>query len=516
MKDFDKDMQEFFRNNHLEDAFPADEDNWKVLAAEIEARKKKRRRFFFFLNTLLLLGVGVVVYLINFTTPPALTASTSSPVKSALDTTNNTPSSQLLTSNTHPRISSASRALKPEQINDAPVVKKHGMKTGPSVSSPPPTMEAGIKNARAAITTSTSKDVTSFEVPANREQPTTAIKKENQPSLNAVATSSVEQIVTTEKRKEVREEFVTDSKSANNTANVTKVDTTTPTSAFVPTNKVPLATTPTIGSTTLTGSNTTLMDTTTTKTEQVVDTSTPNLIKADTIKKDSVYVSQADSSSQQKRMDSTSLKNMALKGLYVEASGMYLRSWYSNDTKEPKGIQPLLGLQHYYPLNNRLSVSGGVHYSYVQLTGATSHTSSATRIRFGEETQMTVIKAMNLHYLMLPLRFNYSLSQKDVLGIGYTASYLLNVGSRVETYLTEMGGTRLTESHFENGYSKGFNTWDNQVSVFYRRRIIKHWFVGAEFFYGFMDIKNNAIYLYDSVERLMGLRITVSMGLYKN
>jgi len=516
MKDFDKDMHEFFRNNHLEDAFPADDANWKVLAAEIEARKKKRRRFFFYLNTILLLGVGVVVYLMTNTTPPALTTRTSTTIKSTIDTTNNTLPSQLIDSNTQPPVSPALRALNTEQKNMAALDNKKEPISAPSVSLPPSTKEAEVKNSPATLKTRPSKDPPTIKDVASGEQPTTSIKKENQPSYNTNATTGVAVNVTSENSRETHEEQVTKGNSPINLVNIKQDDTTTKTLPIVIPTSVPLTPSLSNESKTLSGSSSAPMDTTTTKTDQTVVTPTPNVIAVETIKKDSAQISRADSSAQQKRKDSTAIKNLALKGLYVEASGMYLRSWYSNDTKEPKGIQPLLGLQYYYPLNNRLSVSGGIHYSYVQLTGASSHTSSATRIRFGEETQMTVIKAMNLHYMMLPLRFNYSLTQKDVFGLGYSPSYLLNVGSRVETYLTEMGETRLTESRFENGYSKGFSPWDGQVSVFYRRRIIKQWFIGAEFFYGLMDIKNNTIYLYEGVERLMGLRIAVSMGLYKN
>lgn len=192
-----------------------------------------------------------------------------------------------------------------------------------------------------------------------------------------------------------------------------------------------------------------------------------------------------------------------------------LTGWTTADRREGRGINPLAGLRYDHQVSERFGLSAGVYYSRLGHMGQTTHISTRTRLKFGEETEVTEISALQIHYLLLPLKLNYSLSRRDVLSVGYTLAYLLDVDSRVEQYTTRLNdpGTRVVSR--EKGYSSGFSPYDGQIALGYRRNLYSIWYVSGEFFYGLRDLKNNEVYATDAFERIYGLRLSLGINLWK-
>jgi hypothetical protein len=67
-----------------------------------------------------------------------------------------------------------------------------------------------------------------------------------------------------------------------------------------------------------------------------------------------------------------------------------------------------------------------------------------------------------------------------------------------------------------SGYLKGFNSYDVQVSAFYRRKLVKGFSINAEFGFGLMDVKDNAHFKNTNFERNTGGKLTLCYDLFKN
>ena len=162
-----------------------------------------------------------------------------------------------------------------------------------------------------------------------------------------------------------------------------------------------------------------------------------------------------------------------------------------------------------------VGLSLGLMYTSINHLSATSHTSTTTRLKFGEEVDATVVTAQNMHYLLMPLKLNYSLSRNDFVCFGYTIAYLLDVDSKIETYSTRLNYASEPVVSKSRGYSKGFNPYDGQIAVLYRRRVFKEIYLNGEFFYGLRDIKNDDVYKSKGFERAYGFRLSVGINLWK-
>jgi hypothetical protein len=201
--------------------------------------------------------------------------------------------------------------------------------------------------------------------------------------------------------------------------------------------------------------------------------------------------------------------------LFLEAGATYLFGWKTNGKTEANGFNPLIGLQYNYVLNPRIGLFVGLQYTTINNLGSTSHTSTTTHIKFGEEVDVTVISALKMHYLLMPLKLSYGLDQNNFIGIGYTMAYLLDVESKVEQYSTRLNYASTPEVSRSMGYTSGFNPYDGQITVSYRRRLYKRWYATGEFFYGLRDIKNNIVYGSNEFERTCGFKLSLGINLWK-
>ncbi|MBX3162860.1 MAG: hypothetical protein KF900_00105 [Bacteroidetes bacterium] len=202
--------------------------------------------------------------------------------------------------------------------------------------------------------------------------------------------------------------------------------------------------------------------------------------------------------------------------MYFEAGGAYLLGWKNAGKREGNGFNPVVGFNYYNYLNEKLALSLGAQYTSVNNLSNYNNTSKkTTRYSFGEESQVTVITPQKVHYLLVPIKLHYFLDSSNSFGAGFNAAYLLTVGGTMEIYDVRLNKQENYKSGKVNGYTEGFNTFDTQVSVFYRRRLHKNIGVVAELFYGISDIKNNLFFNSSVKEKNKGLKLTLTYTVFK-
>ncbi len=204
-------------------------------------------------------------------------------------------------------------------------------------------------------------------------------------------------------------------------------------------------------------------------------------------------------------------KNMLL----LEVGTNYLIGWRNNNSNEARGFNAIIGLNYYTVIKSKIGLQIGLQYSTINNLNNTTYTSKTTRLKFGEESDITKISALNMHYLIAPLKLHYNFNTNNSFGIGYNLGYLLDVKSKVETYTEKVGVQSNYSTSKTYGYYDGFSKMDRQLSIFYKRTIYKNLFLNTEFVYGLKDIKNNTIFNTSDFERSLGFKITLSCNLFK-
>lgn len=197
-----------------------------------------------------------------------------------------------------------------------------------------------------------------------------------------------------------------------------------------------------------------------------------------------------------------------------EAGTNYLFGWNNPGKRDANGINPVVGL-NYSNVSKPITFSFGIHYTMVRNLSYSSHTVTTTRYNFGEESDVMVFTPTTMHYLVAPIRIGYSVDTKNTFGLSYNVGYLLNLNSNVELYAQSAGKKGNSTVLKTSGYTQGFKTLDQQVSVFYRRNLSKDLYLNTEFMYGLTDIKDNKFFNSNIFERNMGLKVTLIYNLFK-
>jgi hypothetical protein len=119
--------------------------------------------------------------------------------------------------------------------------------------------------------------------------------------------------------------------------------------------------------------------------------------------------------------------------------------------------------------------------------------------------------------VVVPVKFAVTIRKDNIIGLGCNVGYLLNSDSKKENYTTSnnTGTKNNLKSSKEKGSVQGFNPFDIQASVFYRRKIYKGFSVNAEFIYGLTDVKDNSFFKTNSFDRNMGFKLTLCYDLFK-
>jgi hypothetical protein len=199
----------------------------------------------------------------------------------------------------------------------------------------------------------------------------------------------------------------------------------------------------------------------------------------------------------------------------VEGGLNYHLAWKDDKGKDANGINPVVGFNYLRVLNSRMGISLGAHYTTIGNLGNYSNQTEQKRYGFGNVSAMTVITPVKIHYLYAPLRVSYALNSKNTVGVGYAFAYLLTVNSKVENYTQQLNETSDHKISKTNGYAQGFNNYDSQLLLFYRRKIYSDLSANAELFFGLSDIKDNTFFASKHFERNTGVKFTLIYNIFK-
>lgn len=199
----------------------------------------------------------------------------------------------------------------------------------------------------------------------------------------------------------------------------------------------------------------------------------------------------------------------------IEAGTSYLMGWKNPGSRDANGFNPTIGVNYFNNFNPKMSLSVGLHYSSVNNLSFSTYSSKVVRLGFGEESRVTVFTPVKVHYLIVPLRFNYELDPKNTLGVGCNLAYLLNIEGDVESYTEKLNVISDRSTSKTTGYGKGFKKYDTQISAFYKRRFYPCLALNLEVFYGLTDIKENRFFNSSAFERNTGLKLTLVYNFIK-
>jgi hypothetical protein len=236
------------------------------------------------------------------------------------------------------------------------------------------------------------------------------------------------------------------------------------------------------------------------------------IVIADSTKNDSINLSELVSHS-----TDSALKSKANKRSYFnfEFGVSYLFGWENATSKEAEGTNLLVGINYNYLISKKVELAIGLQYNAIKNLRNSTHKTTKTKYSFGQETEVTEISRKKMHYLTIPIKFQYLIDKKNILGIGYNFGYLVNVNSDIITYNERLNFKSNSTNSTSFGYVEGFKNYDSQFSVFYRRELFKDLSVNLEFIYGIIDIKDNALFSSTSFERNTGAKFTLIYNLNK-
>jgi hypothetical protein len=200
---------------------------------------------------------------------------------------------------------------------------------------------------------------------------------------------------------------------------------------------------------------------------------------------------------------------VACEGVYYELGAGWLYGWDYAAAHDARGFTPVAGINYANRLDNKRAISFGVQYAMVPNLSVSSRTSRTTSFGFGEETRVTVITPVTLHYLVAPFRLHYYIARGNVVGGGVNVGYLLNVDARVLNYDERPGYTGNFETQKLSGYTEGFQWYDTQLSLFYRKDLCRSFGIQSELFLGLADVKQDQFFRQEAKERNSGFRITL-------
>lgn len=206
--------------------------------------------------------------------------------------------------------------------------------------------------------------------------------------------------------------------------------------------------------------------------------------------------------------------------IYADIGANYMLGWNHNGSQEANGFNITGGLNYQYYFNQIISLTAGAYYNSIGNLTQSTYSVANVKYDFGVQKDITSIKYIRLHYITVPVKVGFNIGKNNCIGVGANLSMLINSDSQKDKYKTQNSeqpnNTNRLSSSKETGYVTGFNPYDVQASVFYRRKLFKGFSVGAEFYYGFSDIKDNSHFKTTNTEKAMGAKLTIGYDLFKN
>jgi hypothetical protein len=198
----------------------------------------------------------------------------------------------------------------------------------------------------------------------------------------------------------------------------------------------------------------------------------------------------------------------------IDAGAGYSLGWKNENSKGGNGISPLIGVRLNHSFSKKISLGVGVRY--YGLTNLNSpYSSTDVSYNFGVNSSVVTVSPQMLHYLAIPVELQYHFGLSNTICLGGNLLYLVNTSSTVTTYTQNGLETPSSQKKTAWGYIDGFNQFDAQMVIAYRRRLFGAFSASAEAYYGLMDVENNSFFLSSTFERNSGLRLVLSYDIIK-
>ncbi len=189
----------------------------------------------------------------------------------------------------------------------------------------------------------------------------------------------------------------------------------------------------------------------------------------------------------------------------------------NNGTRAGNGFSPVAGVRLTHLLNSKFALSTGVRFYTITNLNATLQNSN-TSYDFGLNSTLTAVTVNTLYYASIPAELQYNFGNQDnILCLGASALYLLNSSSTVTTTTIDGVNTPASTNRTAAGYMDGFNPWDIQIQIAYRRRIYAGLYAGVEGYFGLFEVENSSFFdpvaSSRSYSRNSGIRVILSYNI---
>jgi hypothetical protein len=200
----------------------------------------------------------------------------------------------------------------------------------------------------------------------------------------------------------------------------------------------------------------------------------------------------------------------------VEIGGGYSFGWKYGDTNNGRSFIPTIGLGYTRQLSAKWAIKTGIQANALNGLSNSSYRITHVNYDFGYNCNDTTVTTKWLVYLTIPLQIEYSLNDKNAIGLGGSASYLVTGWGTVNTQSqTSSDNAPPAPGQFNQYlYVKGYNKWDASVYLLYKRQFCTRFSAYVMPYFGMMDIKNNAFFGQNTVERNSGIKLLLSYTIY--
>lgn len=171
------------------------------------------------------------------------------------------------------------------------------------------------------------------------------------------------------------------------------------------------------------------------------------------------------------------------------------------------------GVYARFPLNEKMAIGTGLTY-WKRTNLNSSMQGDSTVYDFGFQDFRTITSVLELHYLEMPLSFQYTLNDKHTFLAGANISYLLTaLGGQSQLVMTDFSSTSLPLT-VNYGYRNWVNTVDVALMAGYQYQVVNRLNIGMVGQYGLRDITPNAVYQNTTTDRNLQIRLFASYQLF--
>lgn len=194
-------------------------------------------------------------------------------------------------------------------------------------------------------------------------------------------------------------------------------------------------------------------------------------------------------------------------GSWFARGGIAYMPGFESGSTVGRSINPALGMGYSFGFSGRFRFEAGLQYTTIGHASDSSRIYTSMNYGFGLEQERTEIGLQRLHYVAMPIHLRVGLDAKNALLAGVTPHYLFTTESRVRTYNLAHNSITNDKTTRVFGYGQGLRTTDFLLSAGYARTIGNHFEIVGLFHFGLTDIKDNAYFRFDKMERHKNLQL---------